>query len=383
MSFVTLPFFVFFQKKLSARIDTRNNVFIHTNHFSKAMKKAGGVVYSNSLSDDSVVLHEYAKEYTSLPHIVFNPFIGHQATTNNLKLIHVRFVNTKISSLLGSSYYNEYLKSTFLYDFEQFGALVENYIKYLEPENVVYKKIDISDLIIYVLSEISYMKVFGPSLSKDEHLKELLESIGAPLRIHQSKYYARLKEIASYVEPEIQKLEHDSFSEIKNNGIAIIKRMYEEHFPFDPVRFSIILYSTLKPMIFIPESRLLNVLVDFSSDPTLQNTLVNEQISIMKQYGKKISLEILEKMHYLDAALNESLLMSAPASFLHRKVKKDVVLSNGITIPKKSFISLNLFEKYNQKVDDFGNRLYDINKYFYKKLPKEEFVQSLIWGYGR
>ncbi|PVV02381.1 hypothetical protein BB560_003166 [Smittium megazygosporum] len=132
----------------------------------------------------------------------------------------------------------------------------------------------------------------------------------------------------------------------------------------------------------IPPTRLLNILVDFSSDPLLQNTLVNEQKSIIKKYGKAISINTLAKMKYLDAAIFESLLLSSPANCMHRKVKKDVVLSNGITVSKDSYISINLFENHHKKVDDYGNRIFNISKHMERKTPKELFVQSLIWGFG-
>ncbi|PVV04557.1 hypothetical protein BB560_000941 [Smittium megazygosporum] len=60
------------EQTFPARIDTRSNAIILTDYFSVAMRKAGCVVYSDSLSKDIVVISQYAKKYASLSGIVFS-----------------------------------------------------------------------------------------------------------------------------------------------------------------------------------------------------------------------------------------------------------------------------------------------------------------------
>ncbi|PVV01910.1 hypothetical protein BB560_003653, partial [Smittium megazygosporum] len=240
------------RKTFPTIVDTRKNAITYTKHFSKMMKQSGGVVYSDFLLKDSVVLSEYAKEYASLNEFVLNSIEGQLATGSNFRKESDRICHLKISRLLGKLY--------------------------------CYKKVKISDLLIYVFSELSYTKILG-----------------------------KLKKVNRLFEHESENINFDDFSIDKNIGIPAIRRLYEENFPFDPTQFTIVIISALQTMIMIQPTRLLNIIVDFSSNPALQNLLINEQKSIIKRYGKNISLQTLQKMEYLNAAFLESLLLSAPA----------------------------------------------------------------------
>ncbi|PVV01283.1 hypothetical protein BB560_004306 [Smittium megazygosporum] len=353
------------------------------------MRKTGGVVYSDFLSKDSVVLWDFAKEYGCFPDTVFNSFEGQTATYSLFNDWHFRHVIIKVHKQLGRFFYNEYLNSRIKFDSEIFNNLTKNYTRHLDPENCIngFKEVNISAFLIYVFSELSYMKLLGPDLSKNERLKEILDDIGTTnlarekldlfnirLRIRQWKYNYKVKELSRIIDTEIQNLNRDESGLNQKNVISIIRALFEKSVEFDSFAFTIALYTILRSAVAIPSSRLKNILVDFSSNPILQNKLIREQRVVIKRYGKIISLQTLEKMKYLDAAIIESLLLSAPAQFLHRKVKKDVVLSNGVTIQKNSFVSMNLFEKYNQKVDEYGNRVYNIGKHMERKSPKVTWI---------
>ncbi|PVV01478.1 hypothetical protein BB560_004102, partial [Smittium megazygosporum] len=167
------------------------------------------------------------------------------------------------------------------------------------------------------------------------------------------------------------------------SGIEIIKLEKEKYEKYDYISLTLGINVALSSMISIIPSRLLNILTDIASNPHLQSILISEQEAIIDEYGRSVTTLALSKMEILSASINESLLLSSSASCLHRKVKSPFVLSNGTHVPADHYISVNLFERYNTKKDEFRNRAFDIDRHLYEDIPeKKKFIQDSIWGYG-
>ncbi|PVV04119.1 hypothetical protein BB560_001388 [Smittium megazygosporum] len=181
------------------------------------------------------------------------------------------------------------------------------------------------------------------------------------------------------VDQELKALDKMSnFSQGLCNGLKLIK-LYRDQLPTDDlVLTTVCLASFSYYSTAMSEPRILNILVDLSSRPAMQNLLVNEQKAIMKTFGRSINLKSLSKMKYLDAFIKESLLLSAPA------ILKETILSNGITIPQNGILSINLFQKFhNKKPGSYIERVFDPARHRIEKADsKEEFIYSLLWGAG-
>ncbi|PVU86539.1 hypothetical protein BB561_006673 [Smittium simulii] len=142
-------------------------------------------------------------------------------------------------------------------------------------------------------------------------------------------------------------------------------------------------------MALIPTPRIHNILVDISVQPNLYKpnlykVLVNEQRKVIKEHGYKITMASLMEMKILDSFIQESLALSSPASYMHREVKSDVVLSNGDFIKKGSLLSVCSFSKYhNPKKSEYSLRQFELSKHLQPKIDKNANDDSdLIWGYG-
>ncbi|PVV03438.1 hypothetical protein BB560_002078 [Smittium megazygosporum] len=107
----------------------------------------------------------------------------------------------------------------------------------------------------------------------------------------------------------------------------------------DSIFFSA-LPSYLNLFVNLIGDKISNFLVDISLDPRVFKKLENEQRSIVAKYGDSISIRLLDKMVYLDAAIVESIRLSSNI-FGMRETQCDIFTPNGVFIPKGSFAVSN------------------------------------------
>ncbi|PVV04595.1 hypothetical protein BB560_000904 [Smittium megazygosporum] len=113
-------------------------------------------------------------------------------------------------------------------------------------------------------------------------------------------------------------------------------------------------------------TRLVNIIVDLSVEPSLYFILIQEQKDLIKKHGQEITYEVTKKMIFLDAFIKESLNKSSPTTFLK----------------KGQVCSINMFSKYNPGPLN-SIRKFDISKHISsEKSFTEPCSDNLIWGYG-
>ncbi|PVV04697.1 hypothetical protein BB560_000787, partial [Smittium megazygosporum] len=356
---------------------------------------AGGVVYSNIFPNNVVVLSNYYKEYTHLPDPILNRIQGHIATANdNLGGYHT-IVRNRIAAQLSKEYSSRYLKYVIQNDYKKFSSLMENYIQSSGMEKTI--KLEISDISIYVFFENACLRILGPNLSKNKEVTTVANKIGSTLLVnskvnflkinmwlHTWRYMYYIKKLSAYIQKEIEDGPATANSVKLPSGIEIIRLEREKYDQCDYVSLTLGLYLAMTNMVAIIPTKLVNILTDISINPYLQSILVEEQVSVITKYGDSVTSFTLSKMKKLAAFIDESIVLSSPATNLHRRVKKPIFLSNGTMILDDQYISANLFEKFHSKKDNFENRIFDIEKQLNGEItPDEQFLRDNVWGYGK
>ncbi|PVV01823.1 hypothetical protein BB560_003744, partial [Smittium megazygosporum] len=162
----------------------------------------------------------------------------------------------------------------------------------------------------------------------------------------------------------------------------ILKMQQKDNIP-DSV-FYTTLPSYLLLFIKLIGDRLSNFLIDISLDPSVFKKLENEQRAIIVRYGHEISVRCLDKMVYLDAAINETLRLSSNALTM-KEAQYDIFLPNRVFIPKGSLVKLNNIN-YFRSIEVFDLFPHDfIPERHFKLGTKLEVISktNLSWGLGR
>ncbi|OMH80593.1 putative cytochrome [Zancudomyces culisetae] len=108
--------------------------------------------------------------------------------------------------------------------------------------------------------------------------------------------------------------------------------------------------------VAIISTRLHNLIVELSLRPQVYDELGEEQRLSMEKYldnGSLIPFEALDEMVLLDAFIKETIRLAGSSSFIPRYVCQDFVVSNGVTIPKNSLVSFNIYS-HNRDTSIFG-----------------------------
>ncbi|OMH83200.1 Cytochrome [Zancudomyces culisetae] len=104
----------------------------------------------------------------------------------------------------------------------------------------------------------------------------------------------------------------------------------------------------------------------------------------MNNGSTHISFEMLDEMVLLDAFIKECLRMSGGTAFMLRISTQDVVMSNGVTIPKNGYVCFNI-QSHNRNPKLFGP---NANSFDYKRHIRlgmklsDASLANLIWGAG-
>ncbi|OMH81745.1 Cytochrome [Zancudomyces culisetae] len=129
------------------------------------------------------------------------------------------------------------------------------------------------------------------------------------------------------------------------------------------------------------------VFLDIALTPGVYEHLYQEQCHIIEEHGKKIELDILDKMEILDSTILESIRLSSHQEWLVRYLNKDFVLSNGVSLHKGTYVSFDMLgHTHNEKI--FGK---DPEKFNYKRFVRsgpmhqplgDVSARNLLWGVG-
>ncbi|KXN66581.1 cytochrome P450 [Conidiobolus coronatus NRRL 28638] len=125
-------------------------------------------------------------------------------------------------------------------------------------------------------------------------------------------------------------------------------------------------------------------LYDMVTYPEYYNELYEEQLQIKKEFGDDISPDIVSKMLKLNSFIRETMRFRLEAVSSFRITRSDWILSNGVIIPKGSFIAVDSTSLH------FDNELQDGSPYEFKpyrhfengKLATKTEPQFLSFGFG-
>ncbi|PVV02730.1 hypothetical protein BB560_002808 [Smittium megazygosporum] len=126
-----------------------------------------------------------------------------------------------------------------------------------------------------------------------------------------------------------------------------------------------------------------NFLVDISLSKQIFQKLENEQRMIMERHARMITIEQLDEMVYLDAALTESLRLGNNKMSI-KEALCDIFLPNGVFIPKKSLVQFNTIS-HNRSASTFNGHPHEFIPERHPELGTKLDVTSktnLVWGLG-
>ncbi|OMH84173.1 Cytochrome [Zancudomyces culisetae] len=154
----------------------------------------------------------------------------------------------------------------------------------------------------------------------------------------------------------------------------------------DVVKMGFQLQRVIESGIMIMANRLYSLIVELSLRPDVCKELLNEQLSLieMNNGSTHIPFEMLDNMVLLDAFIKECFRMSGAKVFMLRISTQDVVMSNGVTIPKGGYIGFNI-QAHNRNPKLFGP---NANSFDYKRHIRlgmklsDASLANLIWGAG-
>ncbi|PVU92511.1 hypothetical protein BB561_003773 [Smittium simulii] len=302
----------------------------------------------------------------------------------------------KIGKMISSIYCDDFIRA----EAKTFKKLISGYVDHQESLNDSdLIKIEPMEFLTLIIFENARIRVFGEDLAKNKHICDYLDSLDPAsymnntwnLNILGNMRTIIFKQKKAYLTRKIEALIKDELSsdnkskQVPNMGVSIFS-MFKYHpnsfFNEDVKKKTKLLYLMFLYMVLIPPNRIFNILVDISVQPNLYSDLIQEQRNIISKYGKKINLKAIKHMVYLDAFIKESLILSYPASCMHREVQKDTVLSDGTTVPQGSLISANLFS-ISHKNNNIPQSLrkFDPNRHFSVPAKKTNWSDSLLWGH--
>ncbi|PVU87542.1 hypothetical protein BB561_006297 [Smittium simulii] len=127
-------------------------------------------------------------------------------------------------------------------------------------------------------------------------------------------------------------------------SVKVSKFILDNQDIFDPEnldQISLGLINTIIIALSTLNSKIYDTLFYLFSSPNLIKYLYDEQTSLIASYGPQINYTVLSKMNLLDKAIKDAVRLSHNILFAKRYLNETVTFSNGVTVPKGSFISLN------------------------------------------
>lgn len=77
----------------------------------------------------------------------------------------------------------------------------------------------------------------------------------------------------------------------------------------------------------------------------VQEKVYQEIMSVIDE-GLDLNLEVLSECTYLQMVINETLRLFPPGAFVSRKASEEFTLSNGVTVPKDTNVSISIFHTH-------------------------------------
>jgi cytochrome P450 len=162
----------------------------------------------------------------------------------------------------------------------------------------------------------------------------------------------------------------------------LLQRFLDEGFNIEDI--TLLVASLVFASVVTTTNNSTLALYDLVTYPEYYNELYEEQLQIKKEFGDDISPDIVSKMLKLNSFIREAMRFRLEAINNFRIVKSDWILSNGIVIPKGSFIAVDSTSLH------FDNELQDGNAYEFKpfrhyekgKLATKTEPQNLSFGFG-
>ncbi|OMH82845.1 Cytochrome [Zancudomyces culisetae] len=154
----------------------------------------------------------------------------------------------------------------------------------------------------------------------------------------------------------------------------------------DVVKMGFQLQRVIESGIMIIANRLYSLVIELSIRHEECKELLEEQLSLieMNNGSTHISFEMLDEMVLLDAFIKECFRMSGGTTFMLRNTTQDVVMSNGVTVPKGEYVCFNI-QTHNRNPKLFGP---NANSFDYKRHIRlgmklsDASLANLIWGAG-
>ncbi|PVU89259.1 hypothetical protein BB561_005466 [Smittium simulii] len=121
----------------------------------------------------------------------------------------------------------------------------------------------------------------------------------------------------------------------------------------------------------------------FLQTPLLLNKLYDEQKILIKKYGYRVDMKIIDEMLILDYAINESLRAALPSFHMPRYVSTPFVLSNGVSISKGSYVGFNAYSYLRKNHDITEKKKTESKPFTNTELHNNKICsESLIWSVG-
>ncbi|PVU94312.1 hypothetical protein BB560_005951, partial [Smittium megazygosporum] len=184
------------------------------------------------------------------------------------------------------------------------------------------------------------------------------------------------------IKGKFQELNKNTFDENECITSVLLQNQEELGIPND------IFYTSLPNhfylYVFNIGNQLANFFIDVSLNPNVFKKLEHEQREIMKMYGNEITINLLDKMIYLDAAITETIRFGSSIMSM-KQASCNIYLPNGVLVSKGSLTKFNVLS-YNRSSDIFLNLQHDYIPERHIKLGTkldEASKTNLAWGLGR
>ncbi|PVU94259.1 hypothetical protein BB561_002686 [Smittium simulii] len=378
-----------------------------TDEFCNYAQKSGGVIEYKTIFENTNVSAMHATEVMHLPFDITNPYKTHTFLDRSYLSQHEGYIsNIYIVKNLSAFFNGEYLKKIIKADTATFNVLINNYLKNYSTNYFqgAIKLDDINDFMIYILHKNAHSRVFGIISKHQSKATYLIEKLTQTFFLAPSSKYKAIEIIKKIIQDKkmnsyLHELSELIYLELQNqislkfgskniSILQLIKKSPQCLQGCDKLATTMSLLKIFRGMVIISPSRLTNILNDISLNPSVISILNTEQAEIITKYGTSVNIDTINKMSILHNFITNSLLSSSPASFLFRKLNKDITLSTGQVVKKNNIISFNIFgyyskkRKYQQKNIEKSSTKARIVKSNIANKKKNKKHLDLLWGYG-
>ncbi|PVV04044.1 hypothetical protein BB560_001462 [Smittium megazygosporum] len=353
--------------------------------FTKNMFKKGYAVKYDIIPNNFVLSSVFISEFLSHSRDTFSVIKGIESTIEStFKNKQVVITDRICKNDLRLIFNGKYIDSLIFADSCAFKTLIDHYI---DSNGQFYSR--------------AFYRVLGKRLAQNKIIRDTLNSSSTFAYLYKSwlfkpvgyfwkmyehiKYQYRFNKMAEIIRDELEcNRGLGSIYPQETNIMDILASDKSININRDPTMLTWAIIKNIKCMTSIPLSRLINIIIDISSDITVHEYLLKEQRRIVARYGEEISYTTVCNMTRLKSFVNKSLLKSSPGSYMHRMLEHDIVLSNGMSISKGSLVSLDIFSYYNLKlINRFNRNRFGRTKFSGSfKNPKINY-ENLIWGHKK